>query len=155
MAPGEKRTHMRTGGAFRVITDKFSAWNSSMISRARVHAGARKGAADQGRAKAARSDRGIPRWREPRPGAMELACHVAWHLSRHLRKMMPELKKVLATWAFLALLSATLLFWTWPSPGWEHFLFVSVATLLLTLFCCLAAMGINFFFGRLKKLAKR
>jgi hypothetical protein len=39
---------VRTGGAFRVITDKFSAPNSSMISRARVHAGARKGAADQG-----------------------------------------------------------------------------------------------------------
>ena len=68
---------------------------------------------------------------------------------------MPELKKVLATWAFLALLSATLLFWTWPSPGWEHFLFVSVATLLLTLFCYFAAMGINFFFARLKKLTKQ
>ena len=68
---------------------------------------------------------------------------------------MPELKKVLATWAFLALLSATLLFWTWPSPGWEHFLFVSVATLLFSLFIYFATMGISFVFERLKKLAKR
>jgi hypothetical protein len=65
--------------------------------------------------------------------------------------MVPGLKKVLASWAFFALVSATLLFWTWPSPGWEHFIFVSVATLLLTLFCYFAAIGINLFFARLKK----
>ena len=38
-------------------------------------------------------------------------------------------KKALATWAFFALLSALLLVWLWPSSGWEHFLFISVATL--------------------------
>ena len=63
-------------------------------------------------------------------------------------------KKVLATWAFFALLSAVLLVWHWPSPGWEHFLFISVATLLFSLFIYFTTMGISFFFERLKKLAK-
>lgn len=31
--------------------------------------------------------------------------------------------------SFFALLSALLLVWLWPSSGWEHFLFISVATL--------------------------
>ena len=65
------------------------------------------------------------------------------------------LKKVLATWAFFALLSALLLVWLWPSPGWEHFLFVSVATLLFSLFIYFATTGISFVFERLKKLGKR
>jgi hypothetical protein len=70
-------------------------------------------------------------------------------------RMIDGLKKVLATWAFFALLSALLLVWLWPSPGWEHFLFVSVATLLFSLFIYFATMGTSFYFERLKKLAKR
>jgi hypothetical protein len=69
--------------------------------------------------------------------------------------MVDGLKKVLATWAFFALLSAVLLVWLWPSPGWEHFLLVTVATLIFSLFCYFATMGISLFFERLKKLAKR
>jgi hypothetical protein len=65
--------------------------------------------------------------------------------------MIDGLKKVLATWAFFALLSALLLVWLWPSPGWEHFLFVSVATLLFSLFIYFATVGISFVFERLKK----
>jgi uncharacterized membrane protein len=63
-------------------------------------------------------------------------------------------KKVLATWAFFAFLSALLLVWLRPSSGWEHFLFISVATLLFSLFIYFTTMGISFFFERLKKLAK-
>jgi hypothetical protein len=40
-------------GAFSLIPYKFTRGNSSMISRARVHAGTRKGAADQGPLRAA------------------------------------------------------------------------------------------------------
>ena len=75
--------------------------------------------------------------------------------SKAISRVIDGLKRVLATWAFFVLLSALLLIWLQPSPGWEHFLFVSVATLLLTLFCYFAAMGINLFFARLKKLANR
>src|SRR5262249_679296 len=53
--------------------------------------------------KAARSDRGIPRWRKPRTGAMELACHVT--LSRHKRQECDELsyRSSLPRWASLSL----------------------------------------------------
>jgi uncharacterized membrane protein len=68
--------------------------------------------------------------------------------------MIDGLKQVLATWAFFVLLSALLLIWLQPSPGWEHFLFVSVATLLLTLFCYFAAMGINSLFRASQKISQ-
>jgi len=68
--------------------------------------------------------------------------------------MIDGLKKVLATWAFFALVSGLLLVWLWPSPGWEHFLFVSVATLLFRFSSTLRRWA-QAFFERLKKLAKR
>jgi uncharacterized membrane protein len=68
--------------------------------------------------------------------------------------MIDGLKVVLATWAFFVLLSALLLCLQ-PSPGWERFFFVSAATLLFSLFCYFATMGISFIFERLKKIAKR
>ena len=65
--------------------------------------------------------------------------------SKAISRVIDGLKRVLATWAFFVFLSAVLLVWLQPSPVWERFLFVSVATLLFSLFCYFAAMGISFF----------